>query len=396
MTFRLVDQGWDSEFIAGLRIDSGELRIVCPFIKARALVRILTPRPASLQVITRFNLADFADGVSDIDALRLLLEAGAAVRGIRSLHAKLYIFGTSRAIVTSANLTGAGLTTNREFGIVTEDPAAIERCLAYFESLWPLAGSDLQRQQLDEWDVALADHRASGGPPAPSRGLGDFGAKAGFEPTPGPPPAYSDPPQAFVKFGGEGNDRVPLDCPTIEEIERGGSHWALAYPAGRGRPTGVEEGSVMFISRLVKGPDIRVYGRAIALKHQKGRDDATQADIQLRPWKARWPRYVRIHSAEFVAGTMGNGVSLGHLMDTLGSDSFATTQRNAACGDGNTNPRRSLMQQPAVRLSRDGFEWLNARLQTAFDVHGQVPRHVLRELDWPETPIQSAQALELT
>ena len=73
-------------------------------------------------------------------------------------------------------------------------------------------------------------------------------------------------------------------------------------------------------------------------------------------------------------------------MDTLGSDSFATTQRNAARGDGNTNPRRSLMQQPAVRLSRDGFEWLGARLQNAFDVHGRVPRHVLRELDWPETP----------
>ena len=274
-----------------------------------------------------------------------------------------------------------------------KDPAAIECCLAYFESLWPLAGSDLEQQQLDRWDAMLADHRASGGPPAPSRSLGDYGAEAGFEPTPVPrtPPAYSDPPQAIVTFGGAGTDRVPLDCPLIEEIKRGGSHWALAYPAGRGRPTGVEEGAVMFISRFVKGPDIRVYGRAIALKHQEGRDDATPADIQLRPWKTRWPRYIRVHNAEFVAGTMENGVSLAELVDKLGSDSFATTQRNAARADGNTNPRRSLMQQPAVRLSRDGFEWLNARLQTAFDVHGQVPRHVLRELDWPETPAQSAE-----
>ena len=152
----------------------------------------------------------------------------------------------------------------------------------------------------------------------------------------------------------------------------------------------------MFISRLVKGPDIRVYGRAIAMKHQKGRDDATQADIQLRPWKTRWPRYIRIHNAEFVTGTMENGVSLAELMDTLGSDSFATTQRNAACGDGKTNPRRSLMQQPAVRLSRDGFEWLGARLQNSFDVHGRVPRHVLRELDWHETLVFPAQVPEFT
>ena len=399
MTFRLVDQGWDSEFIAGLRHDSGELRIVCPFIKARALARILIPRPDSLQVITRFNLADFAEGVSDIGALRLLLDAGAAVRGIRNLHAKLYLFGTSRAIVTSANLTGAGLSANREFGLVTEDRAAIERCLAYFENLWPLAGPDLERLQLDRWDVTLADHLASGGLPVPSTGLGDFGAVAGFEPTlvSATPQAFSDPPQAFVKFGGQGNDRVPLDCPTTEEIKRGGCHWALAYPtAGRRRPTGVQEGAVMFISRLVKGPDIRIFGRAIALKHQEGRDDATQADIQLRPWKNRWSRYIRIHNAEFVAGTMANGVALSELMDTLGRNSFATTQLNATRGYGNTNPRRSFMQQPAVRLSRDGFEWLSARLQNAFDVHGRVPSQVLRELDWPEVPVRLTQVPEFT
>ena len=399
MTFRLVDKGWDSEFIDGLRRDPGELRILCPFIKARALARILTPRPASLQVITRSNLADFADGVSDIETLRLLLDAGGAVRGIRGLHAKLYIFGSSRAIVTSANLTSAGLSANREFGIVTEDRAAIDRCLVYFKELWRLAGSDLARQQLDQWDLTLADHLASGGRPAPSDGLGDFGAEAGIELPPycGLPPVFSDPPQAFVKFGGEGKDRVPLDCPIIEEVERGGCHWALAYPAGGGkRPTGVQEGAIMFISRLVKGPDIRIFGRAIALKHQEGRDDATQANIQLRPWKSRWPRYIRIHNAEFVAGTMANGVSLAELMDTLGIDSFATTQRNAARGDGNTNPRRSLMHPPAVRLSNDGFEWLSARLQNAFDAHGWVPHHVLRELDWPETPVRSVQLPEFT
>ena len=38
-------------------------------------------------MITRFNLADFAEGVSDIEALRLLLDAGANIRGIRNLHA---------------------------------------------------------------------------------------------------------------------------------------------------------------------------------------------------------------------------------------------------------------------------------------------------------------------
>ena len=86
------------------------------FIKKGALERLLSHRPGDVQVITRFNLADFADGVSDVEALRMLLDAGASIRGIQNLHAKLYLFGTSRAIITSANLTEAALTRNQEFG----------------------------------------------------------------------------------------------------------------------------------------------------------------------------------------------------------------------------------------------------------------------------------------
>ena len=387
MTFRLIDRGWDTEFVDGLRRHPGALRIVCPFIKRRALARILSTRPPFLRVITRFSLPDFARGVSDIEALRLFLNAGGAVRGVHGLHAKLYIFGTGLAIVTSANLTGAGLRANREFGIVTDDGAAVERCLAWFDALWQDAGNDLRPSQLDSWALTLSNHLASGAPPQESGDLGDFGAVASLEPLPfsSPSEVFADPPQAFVKFLGEGNNRVPLECSTIEEIERGGCHWALAYPtAGGRRPTGVQDGAVMFISRLVRGPDIRVFGRAVALKHQAGRDDATPADVERRPWKARWSRYIRVHHAEFVAGSMGNGISLAEMMDTLGSDSFASTQRNAASGQGNTNPRLSIMQKAAIELSDDGFKWLNARLLHAFDVHGRVPGHDLRELDWPD------------
>lgn len=398
MTFRLVDRSWDAEFVDGLRRHPDELRIVCPFIKRRAVARIFSTQPPFLRVITRFSLPDFAEGVSDIDALRLFLNAGGAVRGVHGLHAKLYIFGTGRAIITSANLTGAGLTANREFGIVTEDSAAVESCLAWFDALWQGSGSDLQRSQLDSWTHTLSNHLASGTPPSESGDLEDFGTVASLEPLPfsSPPPIFADPPQAFVKFLGESSNRVPLGCPTMEEIDRAGCHWALAYPAGGGRPTGVRDGAVMFISRLVKGPDIRIFGRAVALKHEAGRDDATPADMERRPWKARWPRYIRVHHAEFVAGTMRNGISLTEMMDALGSDSFAPTQRNAASGLGNTNPRRSIMQKAAIELSQEGFEWLNARLQSAFDVHQRVPGHDVRELDWPEVPAGSGRSPEFT
>ena len=82
--------------------NSATLRIICPFIKTGALEHLPEGfQPGVIQVITRFNLDDFADSVSDIAALRLLAKAGARVRGIKYLHAKLYLSGSSRAVVTS-------------------------------------------------------------------------------------------------------------------------------------------------------------------------------------------------------------------------------------------------------------------------------------------------------
>ena len=54
-----------------------------------------------------------------------VIQARGKARGIRNLHAKLYLFGSSRAIVTSANLTVSGLRQNSEFGVITDDPAAV-------------------------------------------------------------------------------------------------------------------------------------------------------------------------------------------------------------------------------------------------------------------------------
>ena len=162
---RLVDAGWARELSEAIRVDSSEVRIVCPFIKKGALDCLLSHRPDYIQVITRFNLADFAEGVSDIEALRLLLEAGAGIRGIRNLHAKLYVFGTSRAIITSANLTKAALTRNQEFGMVADDAAVIGACRDYFDGLWRHAGADLSHDMLDSWEETVTGHRAAGGRP---------------------------------------------------------------------------------------------------------------------------------------------------------------------------------------------------------------------------------------
>jgi len=103
----------------------------------------------------------------------------------------------------------------------------------------------------------------------------------------------------------------------------------------------------------------------------------------LRPWKRQWPHYVRVHHAEFIAGSLSNGISLNELMDVLKSDSFVPTQRNAANGKGNTDPRKAYMQQASVELSPQAFAWLNERLERAYAEHGKLAPRTLEQLDWP-------------
>lgn len=191
---------------------------------------------------------------------------------------------------------------------------------------------------------------------------------------------------AFVKFFGRAGTRTAWDAPVLDVLARTGAHWAGTYPAGR-RPRSVRDGDRMYMAQLVaRGgiADIAVFGRALAVGYVEVRDDASPDDLALRPWKARWPHYIRVHDGEFVAGTLADAVSLGELMDALGAEAFASTQRNALIGAGNVDPRQAYRQQPAVRLSHEGREWLDARLDEAFARTGRLSAAELARLDWPK------------
>lgn len=145
----------------------------------------------------------------------------------------------------------------------------------------------------------------------------------------------------------------------------------------------------MFIARLTDEPDTCIFGRAIGMRYKARRDDAMPEHIKKRDWVKCWPHYVGIHHAEFIAGTLANGVSLNELMDELKADSFASTQENTARGEGNTAPRHAYLLQPQIRLSTDGLAWLNKQLQAAFDAHGVISHRELDKLDWPDALVDS-------
>lgn len=275
MIFRVIDSDWDYELTEGLKSDCTELRIVCPFIKEGILDILLSPKPDIIKVITRFNLRDFASTVSDVGALRKLVNEGASVRGIRDLHAKLYIFGSSRAIITSANLTNAGLRRNAEFGIVTEKSDVVKNCLDYFENLWVRSKEDLCPERIDMWGKAIEPHLRSDGRFRYSSELPDFGADSGFSKSPysqipsGIARAYESSLQAVVKFGGSSKNRAPSTQSVFEEIKAIDGPRTVSFPANK-RPTGIRDNAVVFFGRFTDEPDIRVFGHAIAEKYQKG------------------------------------------------------------------------------------------------------------------------------
>jgi hypothetical protein len=191
------------------------------------------------------------------------------------------------------------------------------------------------------------------------------------------------PKRGFVKFFGQAGNRSPRERPVLDAVRTSGSHRICTYPHGR-RPRAVGDGDLMFMGHLVRGPnDIVVYGRAVAMAYEEGRDDASPEDVELRPWLERWPHFIRVHDLEFVDGTLGDGVSLAELMDELGAYAFGPTAENADRGIGNVDPRQSIRQAAAIRLSEAGASWLNEELELAFEERGKVRAEEVPGLDRP-------------
>ncbi|MBE7464248.1 MAG: hypothetical protein HS116_12285 [Planctomycetes bacterium] len=189
---------------------------------------------------------------------------------------------------------------------------------------------------------------------------------------------------AFVKFFGQSGAREAASTSIVEELKRSGSHWACTYSPKK-RPRQVRDGDTMYLAKLVTDPHgIFIYGRATALRHIDGRDEATPEEIALRAWKTRWPLYIRVERPEFINGSLGCGVALEDLMDALDADAFASTQRNKAKGQGNTDPRKAIRQQAHVKLSEQGAQWLHEKFNAALAQHGRFPAEELAKLDGPK------------
>jgi len=385
MTFRIIDRQWKEVFQRNAEAARQQSLIISPFLRRTVLENLLGDEPREVRVLTRFNLDELLSGVSDFKALEYLLEIGAKVKGIKHLHSKVYIFGASKVIITSANLTQAALSRNTEFGVESTASEFVQEATAYFESLWEKAGSVLDESTLTRWKRRVSKAARSYAGLTGETGLGDQGTDLGFEYGSEMDRAEAAkailPGQWFVKFFGTSKDRASRDLHVLEEVEDSTCHKALSYPIGK-RPRQVRDGDLIFVGQLVNKPnDIMIFGRALGMKHNPQIDDATDEDIRKRKWRRDWPHYVRVSRTEFVNGRLGDCVSLYDLMHDLGSDSFASTYANALRGRGNTDPRKAYLRQASVRLTSHAAQILAERLEDVFSKFGRLQDKELDKID---------------
>jgi hypothetical protein len=114
----------------------GMLRIASAYVTDRELLTGTPDRERRL-LISLLPM-DVASGATSIETLGTLIKSGVNCRRLSErprLHAKVYIFGTSSAVITSANLTGSAFDSNIEVGVeVNADQ--VNQLAAWFDTLW--------------------------------------------------------------------------------------------------------------------------------------------------------------------------------------------------------------------------------------------------------------------
>lgn len=138
---KLLFPPWQNSIIDLFSRSEHKVIIVSPWIKTNAIKLFLeTINKNNLKEIilfTRFDLKDLQKGISDMEAFEILLNSKlhTTIFCISNLHAKVYIQDDKSMIISSGNLTNAGLATNVEMGILIEDSKLVQQFLDYFNDL---------------------------------------------------------------------------------------------------------------------------------------------------------------------------------------------------------------------------------------------------------------------
>lgn len=166
MIKRLVSP-WIETFETLLAQASKSLLICSPYVGRGPCERLAATlrRRGVLQIpfllLTDLSRDNMLSGSTDVGAIAGLCAVlpHIEVRFLRNLHAKVYIVDERCAVVTSANLTDAGLCRNFEYGLCIHDPIAVREVAADLTQYASL-GSVVELPQLRQFEAVIEELRA--------------------------------------------------------------------------------------------------------------------------------------------------------------------------------------------------------------------------------------------
>lgn len=159
-----VTSPWIDTFDNLLSQTSKSLLVCSPYVgqgPCERLISILNRKGmlgVSFLLLTDLSRDNMLSGATDVAAIAGLCEAipKAEIRFLPNLHAKVYVVDDRCAIVTSANLTDAGLRRNFEYGLRIDDPDLVKEVAADI-SQYAALGSIVALSQLRQFEAVIAD-----------------------------------------------------------------------------------------------------------------------------------------------------------------------------------------------------------------------------------------------
>lgn len=366
MSVSIVGAGFGEKFYSYLDDCSKQLLIVSPFIGksvASALADQLE-RSEGLHctIITRFYREDFIQGVSSLFGLEQLLQSGAEIYALKDLHSKLYIFDTDSVLTGSFNFTFNGFYKNHEFGIFMDnEPAFTTECINYFNGLlsniratgdWQITQSLIDAEKKDvntiianrkgtstyrnekTWGAHIENNTAS--PTYGSSSTTGFSANNDFLEEmlirkDNGSSTRSTNTGIWIKFEGNGNDRIPNDVVYLDRKKSLYEHRDRTF--FRRRPSGIKEGDLVFmavVSRDSRGNDTPIiigYGESGGFK--KGNEIGPD-DKFFKATEGRYKYYIELRNGRYLQTPIENGISLLDLCRDLGVDLYPIPKQTPA------------------------------------------------------------------
>lgn len=154
MQIRFLASPWADNFELLARSIKRTALLVSPYVSREPLELLSSllevNAPPQVDILTDIGVENLAQGSTDIGAIAAFCRpvANTRVRHLPHLHAKVYVADDKLAIVTSANLTVAGLKRNHEYGIELTEPVLVRRLSEDLRSYGDL-GTDVSLLDLD-------------------------------------------------------------------------------------------------------------------------------------------------------------------------------------------------------------------------------------------------------